>query len=342
MPRMAKRGSSGISRLIAVNKPYGMSSHDVVNRVRRIFNERRVGHAGTLDPLASGVLLICVGPATRLDAHLTGHGKRYRMGVAFGVSTTTDDVEGEVTKTLALPGQLYDDEYAQNYVSGMVGKHTQVPPIYSAIKVGGKKSYEEARKGKVIDLAPREFEIYDAQFLQLAEIERVDGIRAPEWCVEMSVSKGTYMRSIARDMGRDMNTAAYVSSLERTASGVVMLEDCVSLEELEENPDAGTLDPLRVLGIRFAFARECAQKVANGAQLREAELSLNEALMTELMTPCMCTTSVIPSLRPPHNEELIGVIVDNRLKALYEYHESEHRYVVRCMFSIGVERGRTV
>lgn len=339
---MAKRGSSGISRLIAVHKPCGMSSHDVVNRCRRIFNERRVGHAGTLDPLASGVLLICVGPATRLDAYLVGHGKRYLMGVAFGISTTTDDAEGEVTKTLSLPGQLYDEAYAERYITGMVGKHTQVPPIYSAIKVGGKKAYEEARKGKVIDLTPREFEIYDAQFQGLSEIERIDGVRAPEWRVEMSVSKGTYMRSIARDMGRDMNSAAYVSFLERTASGVVMLDDCANLEDLEENSDIATLDPLRVLGIRFAFARECAQKVNNGAQLRESELALNEPLMTEVMAPCLCTTSVIPSSRPPQNGELIGVIVDNRLKALYEYHESEHRYVVRCMFSIGVERGRTV
>ena len=106
MNLVSKRGSSGRSCLLAINKPLGMSSHDVVNVVRRVFNERRVGHAGTLDPQASGVLLVCVGPATRLDAFLVGHGKRYRMGVAFGVSTITDDSEGEITKQLEVPERI--------------------------------------------------------------------------------------------------------------------------------------------------------------------------------------------------------------------------------------------
>lgn len=136
---MAKRNSSGFSRLIGINKPIGMSSHDVVNRVRRIFNERRVGHAGTLDPLASGVLLVCVGPATRLDAFLVGHGKRYKMGVTFGISTTTDDSEGEILKEIPYSEQLQESNFAHTFVHNMVGKGTQIPPVYSAIKVNGKK-----------------------------------------------------------------------------------------------------------------------------------------------------------------------------------------------------------
>jgi len=339
---VSKRGLSGRSCLLALNKPIAMSSHDVVNVVRRVFNERRVGHAGTLDPQASGVLLVCVGPATRLDAYLVGHGKRYRMGVTFGLSTVTDDSEGEITKELSVPDRIAEEEFAQNYVEHMVGQGMQVPPIYSAIKVKGKKAYEQARAGKVIDLAPRPFEIYDACLSEVRDTLRLDGKTGIEWVCEMSVSKGTYMRSLARDMGRDLDCCAYVSSLARIRSGSIVLEDCVSLERLEQDKESALIDPLRALGIRFAFARECATKVEHGSSLLDEDLSLNEPLLTELYAPCTCTTSVIPSTKPPKPNELVGVIVDNRLKALYEYHESEHRYIPRCVFSIGVERGRTV
>lgn len=339
---MVKRVPSGYSRLIGINKPIGMSSHDVVNRVRRIFNERRVGHAGTLDPLASGVLLVCVGPATRLDQFLVGHGKRYRMGVAFGASTTTDDSEGEVIKTLSYDISLEDPDFARQTISGLIGPGMQLPPVYSAIKVDGKKSYEQARKGNIIDLAPRPFEIYDAQLIDVRMADRVDGVKAVEWVCEMSVSKGTYMRSIARDLGRSLSTCAYVSSLERVRSGCIELDDCVGLDELEAHCDCGIIDPLRALGIRFAFVRDAVEKVNNGSWLSIDEVSLNEPLMDDRLSPCTCTTGIIPSHNPPFDGEAIGVIVNNRLKAIYEFDESKHRYVARCVFPIGVERGRTV
>ena len=336
---MAKRGESGLSRLVAVNKPVGMSSHDVVNRCRKIFGERRVGHTGTLDPLASGVLVVCVGPATRLDAYMVGHGKRYRMGVRFGIGTETDDSEGAVTKQCPIPSEVYEEEYARTYVGGMVGQGTQIPPVYSAIKVNGRKSYDAARKGTVINLEPREFEIYDAKFVELREFTDEEGRSAVEWIVEMSVSKGTYMRAIARDMGRNLNTAAHVSSLERTISGTVVLEECATLEMLEEDPNCGTIDPLRALGVRYAFIREEAGKVANGSPLPESCVSLNEPISIDVFAPCCCTTSVFASSTPPEDGEVVGIVVQNHLKALYEYHESEHRYRSRCVFPIGVERG---
>ena len=336
---MAKRGESGLSRLVAVNKPVGMSSHDVVNRCRKIFGERRVGHTGTLDPLASGVLVVCVGPATRLDAYMVGHGKRYRMGVRFGIGTETDDSEGAITKECPIPAEVYEEEYAKRYVQNMVGKGTQIPPVYSAIKVNGRKSYDAARKGSVINLEPREFEIYDAKFVELREFTDDEDRSAVEWVVEMSVSKGTYMRAIARDMGRDLKTAAHVSSLERTISGTVMLEECATLEMLEESPNCGTIDPLRALGVRYAFVREKADKVANGSPLALEDVRLNEPITIDVFAPCCCTTSVFASAEPPKDGEVVGIVVQNRLKALYEYHESEHRYRSRCVFSIGVERG---
>ena len=336
---MAKRGESGLSRLIAVNKPVGMSSHDVVNHCRRIFGERRVGHTGTLDPLASGVLVVCVGPATRLDAYMVGHGKRYKMGVRFGIGTETDDVEGAITKECPIPSEVYEEEYARTYVQNMVGKGTQIPPVYSAIKVNGRKSYEAARKETVINLEPREFEIYDAKLDEVRVFTDEEGRDSVEWIVEMSVSKGTYMRAIARDMGRDLKTAAHVSSLERTISGTVTLEECATLEMLEESPNCGTIDPLRALGVRYAFVRDQASKVENGTPLNAGDVALNEPITQDVFAPCCCTTSVIASSTPPKDGEVVGIVVQNHLKALYEYHESEHRYRSRCVFSIGVERG---
>ncbi len=329
-----------MSRLVAVNKPVGMTSHDVVNRCRKIFNERRVGHTGTLDPLASGVLVVCVGPATRLDAYMEGHGKRYRMGIRFGIGTETDDAEGAVTKVLPVPARAFDEDFAREFVFSLIGKGTQVPPVYSAIKVNGRKSYEAARKGSVIDLEPREFEVFDAKLNEVREVVDGEGRRLAEWVVEMSVSKGTYMRSIARDIGRDLKTAAHVSSLERTIAGNVSLEECYTLEELQENPKGAQLDPLRVLGVRYAFVRDgVADRVANGSPLDAEALSLNEPIRVDVFAPCACTTSVFASPDPPRNGEVVGVVSANRLKALYEYHESEHRYRCRCVFSIGVERG---
>ena len=140
-----KRGESGLSLVIGVDKPSGMTSHDVVNRCRRIFGEKRVGHTGTLDPLASGVLPICIGPAARLGAYLTGHDKAYRATIAFGVGTDTDDCEGAVTRTAPVPVEVGDRAFAEQFVAQMVGPQKQLPPAYSAIKVNGKKSYSTMR-----------------------------------------------------------------------------------------------------------------------------------------------------------------------------------------------------
>lgn len=336
---MVKRGASGLSLLLAVNKPVGMSSHDVVNRIRRIYGERRVGHTGTLDPLASGVLVLCVGPATRLDAYLVGHGKRYRMDVVFGSATETDDREGAVIRSHAVPPELGDASFAQQTVAGLVGRGQQVPPIYSAIKVNGRKSYKAARSGDIIDLAPRPFEVYDASFIEVKDVVDVLGNPAVCWTMELSVSSGTYLRSIARDLGRDLGTCAYVGALERTISGSVPLDACAALEELEEMPRAALIDPLQALGVRWAFAGEASDRVRNGSPLPEGVLSLNEAVRGDVYDGTCCVSGVLPSSVPPHEGEVVGIVANNRLIALYEYDGSQHRYRTRCVFSVGVERG---
>ena len=196
-----KRGESGLSLVLGMAKPSGMTSHDVVGRVRRALGERRVGHTGTLDPLASGVLPVCVGSATRLSPYLTAEDKRYEVAVAFGAATDTDDAEGEVIRTGEVPARLYDEAFAARFVAGLVGPSRQLPPVYSAIKVNGRKACDEARRGNVIAIEPRDIEVYGAKLLSIDEEGPGGGLR---WSVAFHVSKGTYIRALARDMGRDL------------------------------------------------------------------------------------------------------------------------------------------
>ena len=334
-----KRGASGLSLVVGINKPAGMRSHDVVNRCRRIFGERRVGHTGTLDPLAKGALLICVGPATRLDSYLTEHDKRYRFRVSFGIGTDTDDAGGEIIKRGDAPVCVLDDEYAERFVAALVGKHKQMPPVYSAIKVDGERSYKAAREGKIIDLAPRDIEIYEA------ELERVvaageDGL--PAWDVSVWVSKGTYIRSLARDIGNMIGCPAYVSMLERTCAGALDLAECVTLEMLEKRGEAAALDPVRLLGFRFLFADgNVAAAVSNGSLLPAESCTVFERRRAGIAAElCACTAGVRQSEKPLTSGEVISVIAENKLVALYEYDGMRNALKPRCVFAMGVSRGR--
>ena len=349
MPRV-KRGLSGLSLVVGVNKPAGMSSHDVVNRCRSIFGERRVGHTGTLDPMATGVLPICVGPATRLGAYLTGHDKRYRVSIAFGAGTDTDDAAGTVVRTGEVPDRVLDPEFAAAFVASLVGRRKQMPPAYSAIKVNGKKSYEAARAGNIIDLAPRDIEVYDARLLGVHE---GDGEELPSWDVSFEVSKGTYIRSLARDAGvkrlllTHFNPKYDPDELRSEARELfpgAEIAVCVSLETLADLKDRAALDPVRLLGVRFSYAQgDLAKKVANGAQLPAAELPLFERRRTtSAIEMCACTAGVRESCEPPRDGELVAVLTDNKLVALYAYDEGRARFETRCVFQTGVSRGRDI
>ena len=360
-----KRGSSDHCLVVGIKKPRGMSSHDVVNRVRRVFGERRVGHTGTLDPLAEGVLPICVGPATRLDPHLTGHDKTYVVRIAFGMSTDTDDAEGEVLRRGAVPAQLEDPVFAGLFLAGMVGPQKQLPPVYSAIKVDGKKAYEQARKGNIIDMTPREIEVYEARLVEVGkgyalpgagshaqegEASDVEGASGSEWCdlpwwdVEFKVSKGTYIRSLARDAGIALDCPAHVAALKRTASGELRLDECVTLEALETEREAAAVDPVRLLGYRFAFADgPLAKRVSNGAVLRTDELPLFVRRKTRAdIEMCACTAGVCESAEPPVDGEFASVIVQNKLAAIYQFDGAQKKWRVSCVFQKGVSRGSCV
>lgn len=244
-----KRGASGINALIAIDKPLGLTSHDVVSRVRRAFGEKRVGHAGTLDPNASGVLVVGIGLATKLLGLLTLDRKGYVADISFGTRTSTDDADGQVVATAPVPEELHDAEFAQDVCRQLVGAIDQLPPAVSAISVEGKRAYQLVREGKTPELAARRVHIYDATFLAV-HVPSAD--EAPIWTVAFDVSKGTYIRSIARDLGQELGTEAHISGLRRTFSGPITLGSCVSLEELEQNPtevlNAKSLNPTEVLG----------------------------------------------------------------------------------------------
>lgn len=334
-----RRGASGLSLVVGVNKSSGMSSHDVVNRCRGIFGERRVGHTGTLDPLATGVLPVCVGPATRLGPYLTGHDKHYRVRIAFGVATTTDDAAGEVIRTGEIPDEVLDGVFAQSFIGGLIGDHKQIPPVYSAIKVGGTKACDAARRGNIIDLAPRDIKVYDAKLLR---VNVYDGEENPSWDVMFHVSKGTYIRSLARDIGVSVGCPAHMGALERTQLGSLRLEECVTLETLENLRDRAALDPVTLLGYRFTYGDdEIAMAVRDGKQLPGGGLQLFERRRGPSHADlCACSAGVRESAEAPRDGEIVSIIVENKLAALYVYDGNHMRYQAKCVFQTGVSRGR--
>lgn len=332
-----KRGDSGLSLLVAIDKPVGMSSHDVVNRVRRIFGEKRVGHTGTLDPMASGVLPICVGPATRLDKYMTSHDKRYRVDIAFGFETTTDDAEGEPTVYGKAKVELLDEDFVRAFLVTILGEHDQVPPQYSAIKVNGKKAYQVARGGGQTELQPRRITVFDAD-LYSCHADPEAGF--PVWSVDFSVSKGTYIRALARDVGRAVNCPAHVSALRRLSAGAIGIDDCVSLQTLESQGANAALDPVAVLGYRYAFADSLERQILAGSKIGADDLTLlaplTPAMSAEFTT---CTSRVVKSVDAPVEGELVCVVVGNKLKALYAYTGNDRAWKPACVFATPIARG---
>ncbi len=333
-----KRGSSGLSLVVGVDKPIGMTSHDVVNSCRHIFQERRVGHTGTLDPLAGGVLLVCVGSATRLAPYFVAQDKRYRVKIVFGQGTDTDDAQGNIEEVALVPDEIYDPFFAQSFVESLVGTMDQVPPTYSAIKVEGKKAYDEARKGNVLDLKPRKIEIYSAQLLGISDALSCD---EAFWEIDFHVSKGTYIRSLARDIGIALDCPAHVGALMRTQVGMIDIEECVSLETLKEIGKLAALDPLRFLGMSYAFIDAgIAHFVENGNAIKRDEIILCERdSMDADREMSVCTNYVHERIEAPDDGELVAIVFRNKIAAIYRFDRLCDCYKSCCVFSTGVSRG---
>lgn len=207
--------------IIVVDKPVGPTSHQVVAIVRKGTGIRKVGHAGTLDPRASGVLVLCLGAATRLSEYLSTSSKRYHAVIRFGASTQTYDAEGDIVlETGTTPTRKRIEEELTQFE----GEISQVPPPYSAIKVKGKRAYELAREGSPPDLEPRDVTIHDL---------KVVSYKSPDLAVEIECSAGTYIRSLAHDLGERLSTGAHLAALKRLKAGPFSIDDAVPLPKLE-------------------------------------------------------------------------------------------------------------
>ncbi|WP_189336806.1 tRNA pseudouridine(55) synthase TruB [Actinoplanes ianthinogenes] len=215
--------------LIVVDKPAGMTSHDVVARIRRLAGTRRVGHGGTLDPMATGVLIIGVNRATRLLTYVIGAAKSYTATIRLGESTVTDDAEGEVTATASVAAVR--DEAIRAQLGTQVGEIDQVPSAVSAIKINGQRAYKRVRDGEAVEIPARRVTVHR---LDVLDIRRPEGRDVIDVDVDVSCSSGTYIRAIARDLGAALQVGGHLTALRRTAVGEMTLDVASTLEQLEE------------------------------------------------------------------------------------------------------------
>lgn len=219
---------NAISGVLVVDKPVGMTSHDVVQAIRNGTGLRRAGHTGTLDPRASGVLVILVGPAVRLSEFVSASDKRYQAIIRLGSTTDTFDADGKLTHSSG-PVNVTEQQFEQ-VLGTFVGEIEQTPPPYSAVKVQGRKAYELARQGEEVELAPRKITVHHLEVLEWAP---------PEAVIDVHCSSGTYVRSLANDLGNALGCGAYLVGLRRTKSGRFSLRDATPLRKLQEAFHAG-------------------------------------------------------------------------------------------------------
>lgn len=258
--------------ILNVYKPKGKTSHDVVSFVRRTLHMKRVGHTGTLDPDAEGVLPVLIGKATKLSDLLMAEEKRYTAGVKLGITTDTEDMSGTV---LSQKKVNVSEAEVREVLARFVGKIEQIPPMYSAIKVNGQKLYQLARKGVVTERKPRLVEIYA---LELSDFS------GDSFMIRVHCSKGTYIRSLCRDIGEALGSGAAMASLIREQSGCFTLENAYTFEEIAEKAEANEIasiliSPDEVLQEipRITVTEENAGKIKNGIRLRTEQLGLNDA-----------------------------------------------------------------
>ncbi|MBW0014742.1 tRNA pseudouridine(55) synthase TruB [Mycobacterium sp.] len=253
----------GIPGILVVDKPAGMTSHDVVGRCRRIFATRRVGHAGTLDPMATGVLVIGVERATKILGLLTTSSKSYAATIRLGQATSTDDAEGEVVQTVSA--EHVSDEAIAAAIADMRGEIQQVPSAVSAIKVGGRRAYRLIREGAAVELAARPVRIDRFEVLAAHH-----GGETVDVEVEVDCSSGTYVRALARDLGRVLGVGGHLTALRRTRVGRFGLEMACPLDELADSPRLSlTLDQACLLMFpRRDLSAEEAEATGHGRPLR--------------------------------------------------------------------------
>lgn len=255
--------------ILNVYKPKGMTSHDVVSFMRRKLHMKRIGHTGTLDPLATGVLPILIGNATKLSDLIMADEKKYVAKVTLGITTDTDDATGEILKREKVDVK---EETIKEVIKNFIGEIEQIPPMYSAIKVDGRKLYQLARRGEEIERKPRKVTIHSIK------ISNFDG---ENFDMEVHCGKGTYIRALCRDIGDALGTGAVMSELERTHTGMFKKENTYTLEEIEKLAESGEIEnilmpPDAILGDfeRIDVDSEHEAKIKNGIRLRPEQLHI--------------------------------------------------------------------
>ncbi len=228
-PSLNEQANTLTTGVLCIDKPSGITSHDVVSAVRKLSHQRRVGHAGTLDPMATGVLLVCLGRATRISEYLVEGTKAYRAWVRFGQETNTWDADGEVTETLPVPALTMAD--IETACRAFEGEIDQVPPMFSAIKLGGQPLYKLARQGVEVERTLRRVQIHELDIVSWD---------SPILVLDVVCSKGTYIRSLAHDLGRALGTASHLAKLVRTRVGAFTLEQAIPLDQLQQASQAWT------------------------------------------------------------------------------------------------------
>lgn len=253
--------------VIIINKPEGFTSQDTVSKVKKILNIKKAGHTGTLDPIATGVLPVLIGNYTKLSKYLIEHDKTYIAKLKLGIKTDTGDKEGNILEEKEV--NLENLENAENILKTFLGKQKQVPPLYSAIKVNGKKLYEYARAGEKIEIEPRNIEIYAIQLINIdkknLEIE-----------FEVSCSKGTYIRVLCEDIAQKFGTVGYMISLKRTLVDRFKIDDAIDFQTLEENKNNNFFLNQNLIQMEQIF--ENLSKII--LNKRKEELFLNGVMLT--------------------------------------------------------------
>lgn len=294
--------------VINVYKERGFTSHDVVAKLRGILHMKKIGHTGTLDPDATGVLPVCIGKATKVCGLLTDKDKTYRAVVKLGVTTNTEDMTGEI---LSHHPVSVTKEQIEMAVSKFVGEIEQIPPMYSAIKINGKKLYELARQGKEVERKARKVTIYEIKVLSIDFSEN-------EFTMEVSCSKGTYIRTLCKDIGEFLGCGAAMKTLVRTRVSEFYLEQALTLGQIEQAVIEGKIqDYLIPIDAMFSDLKDC---VVSDEALR---LLLNGNSIAKKDT----------SYQTPIDKEQVRMYsMENEFYAIYEYRQKEDKYFVVKMF----------
>ena len=296
-----------IDGIINVYKEAGYTSFDVVAKLRGILKQKKIGHTGTLDPMAEGVLLVCLGKGTKLVDMITSGSKEYRASMKLGITTDTEDITGKILSE--MPVGDYSKEYVTDIINSFLGHYMQIPPMYSAIKKDGKKLYEYARSGIEIEREPRPVEIYS--------IDNIS-IELPLISFDVHCSKGTYIRSLCRDIGEKLGCGGTLTSLLRSEVHGFYLKDSIKLADIERLRDEGKLMeyvlPVDTLLDEYSVCEikpDCTKLLYNGNKLNLSQLQVSD---TGALT------------------DIVRIYAQGEFVALYQYNKQEKNYKPYKMF----------